>query len=93
MTETLTNRDIQHYRREGYIVPDTRLPASTMTRLHTALDETLEANPGTVDQAGLEAFAQAGVTRLSIGVQSLQAPIATRLGRGHNRSCPGLKQS
>ena len=45
MTETLTNRDIQHYRREGYIVPDTRLPASTMTRLHTALDDAFGQSP------------------------------------------------
>jgi oxygen-independent coproporphyrinogen-3 oxidase len=44
------------------------------TRLFTPLCDieiSLEANPGTVDQARFTGFRQAGVNRLSIGVQSL----------------------
>lgn len=44
---------------------------------------TLEANPGTVDQAHFAGYAEAGVNRLSIGVQSLSADALERLGRIH----------
>lgn len=44
---------------------------------------TLEANPGTVDQARFEDFRSAGVNRLSIGVQSFHADSLRRLGRIH----------
>jgi oxygen-independent coproporphyrinogen-3 oxidase len=44
---------------------------------------TLEANPGTVDEAHFAAYAEAGVNRLSIGVQSLAADALERLGRIH----------
>jgi oxygen-independent coproporphyrinogen-3 oxidase len=44
---------------------------------------TLEANPGTVDQARFEDFHSAGVNRLSIGVQSFHADSLRRLGRIH----------
>lgn len=65
------------------------LPPSVVSELVQALpllleaEVTLEANPGTVDRPKLEALVEAGVTRLSIGVQSLQPPVAKRLGRGH----------
>lgn len=44
---------------------------------------TLEANPGTVDEAHFAGYAEAGVNRLSIGVQSLSADALERLGRIH----------
>lgn len=44
---------------------------------------TLEANPGTVDEAHFAGYAEAGVNRLSIGVQSLAADALERLGRIH----------
>ncbi|MCO6441116.1 MAG: radical SAM family heme chaperone HemW [Nitrococcus mobilis] len=44
---------------------------------------TLEANPGSVDQARFEDFRCTGVNRLSIGVQSFQADSLRRLGRIH----------
>lgn len=44
---------------------------------------TLEANPGTVDRARFEDFRNAGVNRLSIGVQSFHADSLRRLGRIH----------
>lgn len=45
---------------------------------------TLEANPGTVDQAKFEAFLEAGITRLSIGVQSFQPALLKNIGRIHD---------
>lgn len=44
----------------------------------------LEANPGTVDLARLQGYRQAGVNRLSFGVQSMQAGALQLLGRGHS---------
>ncbi len=45
---------------------------------------TLEANPGTADAAHFAAYRAAGVNRLSIGVQSLDADKLRRLGRIHD---------
>lgn len=45
---------------------------------------TLEANPGTVEAAKFEGFRAAGVTRLSVGVQSLNAQHLRALGRIHD---------
>jgi putative oxygen-independent coproporphyrinogen III oxidase len=45
---------------------------------------TLEANPGTTDEARFSAFREAGVNRLSIGVQSFAAPQLVALGRKHS---------
>jgi len=44
---------------------------------------TLEANPGTVDETSLRGYRAAGVTRLSLGVQSFDARLLERLGRDH----------
>jgi putative oxygen-independent coproporphyrinogen III oxidase len=44
---------------------------------------TLEANPGPDDLGDLAGFRAAGVTRLSLGAQSLQADELRRLGRRH----------
>ena len=44
---------------------------------------TLEANPGTLTAAKLEAYRCAGVNRLSIGVQSFDADLLRNLGRIH----------
>lgn len=45
---------------------------------------TLEANPGTVEREKFKGFCQAGVNRLSIGVQSFQQDKLASLGRIHN---------
>jgi putative oxygen-independent coproporphyrinogen III oxidase len=45
---------------------------------------TLEANPETVDRDKLERFREAGVNRLSFGVQSFQDDELKRLGRIHS---------
>jgi len=46
---------------------------------------TLEANPGTVDSDNFRAYRQAGINRLSIGVQSLDASELRWLERIHGR--------
>jgi oxygen-independent coproporphyrinogen-3 oxidase len=47
---------------------------------------TLEANPGTVDSTRFLGFKQAGVNRLSIGIQSFNDNALQKLGRIHGRS-------
>jgi putative oxygen-independent coproporphyrinogen III oxidase len=44
----------------------------------------MEANPGTTDRAKLEDFLEAGVNRLSLGVQSFDDRMLKALGRIHN---------
>ena len=46
---------------------------------------TLEANPGTVDTERFKGFREAGVNRLSIGVQSFEEEKLRALGRIHGR--------
>ena len=48
------------------------------------LEITLEANPTSVEVSRLEAFRQAGVNRLSLGVQSLEPDALRMLGRQHS---------
>jgi oxygen-independent coproporphyrinogen-3 oxidase len=45
---------------------------------------TIEANPGPDERGDLRAFRDAGVTRLSIGAQSMDAGELRRLGRRHS---------
>ncbi|MBB1076865.1 oxygen-independent coproporphyrinogen III oxidase-like protein [Rhodoferax sp. 4810] len=47
---------------------------------------TLEANPGTFEKDRFKAFRAAGVTRLSVGVQSFNDGYLQTLGRVHNRA-------
>ncbi len=71
----------------------TTLPASTLERLSMTLrgafqvepgaEITCEANPDTVDAAYLRALRAAGVTRLSIGVQSFDPSVLRALERQH----------
>ncbi len=44
---------------------------------------TLEANPESVDEPRLEAWRRAGVSRLSLGVQSFDREVLRQLGRRH----------
>ena len=52
--------------------------------LGDAAEITLEANPGTVDAARFRGFRDAGVNRLSLGVQSLDDADLRFLGRRHD---------
>jgi oxygen-independent coproporphyrinogen-3 oxidase len=57
------------------------------TRLFTAapdIEITLEANPTSVELAKLDLFRQAGVNRLSLGVQALDDAALGALGRKHS---------
>jgi putative oxygen-independent coproporphyrinogen III oxidase len=56
-----------------------------MLRLEADAEITLEANPGTFEKDRFRAFRDAGVTRLSIGVQSFNDAHLKALGRVHDR--------
>ena len=72
------------------LVPDTvdcligalraRLP------LEPQCEITMEANPGTFEKARFRGYAQAGVTRLSVGVQSFDDVHLQAIGRVHDRA-------
>lgn len=49
-----------------------------------SLEITLEANPGTIEQQKFVEFKQAGINRLSIGVQSFNDDHLKKLGRIHD---------
>ena len=53
-------------------------------RLEADCEITLEANPGTFEKNRFKAFRSAGVTRLSIGVQSFNDTHLNALGRVHD---------
>ena len=55
-----------------------------LTALDSACEISLEANPGAADANRFAAYRRAGVNRLSIGVQSLDAALLVRLGRVHD---------
>ena len=64
-----------------------RLVGGIRARVRLAPDAeiTMEANPGTFEKDRFKAFRQAGITRLSIGVQSFDNAHLKALGRVHNR--------
>ena len=53
--------------------------------LRPAMEITLEANPGTIEHDSFSAYAQAGINRVSLGVQSFDDDVLKRLGRIHGR--------
>ena len=55
-----------------------------LLRLEADTEITLEANPGTFEKDRFKAFREAGVTRLSVGVQSFDDRFLQRLGRVHS---------
>jgi len=63
-----------------------RLIADIRARLplEAGAEITLEANPGTFERERFKAFRAAGVTRLSIGVQSFDDAALERIGRVHD---------
>ena len=65
-----------------------RLLGDLRARLRLAPDceITLEANPGTFEKDRFRAFRSAGVTRLSVGVQSFDDGHLRALGRVHDRA-------
>src|SRR5207253_3654836 len=65
-----------------------RLLSDIRARLKLAADceITLEANPGTFEKDRFRSFRAAGVTRLSVGVQSFNDAHLKALGRVHDRA-------
>jgi len=57
-----------------------RLDMSKLTEV------TLEANPGTFEQARFDAYRELGINRLSLGIQSFQDHHLQKLGRIHDSS-------
>src|SRR5450830_1630992 len=55
-------------------------------KLEPNCEITLEANPGTFEKDRFKAFRSAGVTRLSVGVQSFNDDYLKTLGRVHDRA-------
>ncbi len=48
------------------------------------MEITLEANPGTVEQARFKAYREIGINRISLGVQSFEDKLLKALGRIHD---------
>lgn len=55
-----------------------------LTPLEYGAEITLEANPGTVDTAHFQAYKEAGVNRVSLGIQSFDDRYLKALGRIHD---------
>lgn len=56
----------------------------TLTPLMPGAEITLEANPGTVEAAKFAGFREAGITRVSLGIQSFDPRHLKALGRIHD---------
>ena len=57
-----------------------------LLQLSPEAEITLEANPGTVEHDSFSAYRDAGINRVSLGVQSFNDGSLARLGRIHGRS-------
>jgi oxygen-independent coproporphyrinogen-3 oxidase len=55
----------------------------TLTQLEPLAEITLEANPGTVEAGRFKSYREAGVTRVSLGIQSFDGELLARIGRIH----------
>ena len=55
-----------------------------LTPLEYGAEITLEANPGTVDEAHFKGYREAGINRLSLGIQSFDSRYLAALGRIHD---------
>ena len=58
--------------------------AETLFSFSHGMEITLEANPGTLDDSRIRDFRQAGVNRLSLGIQSFNDLYLRQLGRIHS---------
>lgn len=56
----------------------------SMVRFHPNIEITLEANPGTIEQGHFKGYFDAGVNRISLGVQSFHNDYLKKLGRIHD---------
>jgi oxygen-independent coproporphyrinogen-3 oxidase len=65
-------------------IADLMHQAEKLFGLAAEAEVTLEANPGTIDFQRLAGFRQAGITRLSLGIQSFDDRMLMALGRIHS---------
>jgi oxygen-independent coproporphyrinogen-3 oxidase len=56
----------------------------TRLKFEAGIEITLEANPGTVEVSHFRDYRAAGITRLSLGVQSFDDELLARIGRIHD---------
>jgi len=63
--------------------------------VHDDAEVSLEANPGDCDRARLSAYLDAGINRLSIGVQSFDDDALNTLGRRHDsaQACAAIRHA
>ncbi len=59
--------------------------ARARLELRPDVEITLEANPGTIERDSFSAYAEAGINRVSLGVQSFDDNLLKRIGRIHGR--------
>jgi len=59
--------------------------ARARLNLRPDVEITLEANPGTIERDSFAAYAEAGVNRVSLGVQSFDDQLLKAIGRIHGR--------
>src|SRR5690606_27042970 len=64
-------------------INDIRNAVNMLRPLEYEAEVTLEANPGTVDTAHFSGYKQAGVNRVSLGIQSFNRDYLQSLGRIH----------
>ena len=57
----------------------------SLVNINPAIETTMETNPGSADSDNFRAYREAGVNRLSIGVQSFNNQHLKELGRIHDR--------
>jgi len=67
------------------IVENILAEIQNLWRVDQNCEITLEANPGSVEAGKLKNFAQAGINRISLGVQSMHDDALKLLGRRHSR--------
>lgn len=68
----------------GKFYADLLSSIASETTFSKDIEITLEANPGTAEAERFKAYRQAGINRLSMGVQSFQNHLLENLGRIHN---------
>ena len=68
----------------GHSINAVLLAAEELIGFEDGIEITLEANPGSADQIRFQSYREAGVNRLSIGIQSFNSDHLARLGRVHN---------
>ena len=67
----------------GAAISDLLTRLSNKLNFMSPIEITLEANPGTVEQSYFRSYFNAGVNRLSLGIQSFQDQALKKLGRIH----------